>query len=127
MLNHSCRPNCQHAWDSEKEVETVYVIRPVKKGEELCVSYEVSGPSRDRQAILERNFAFKCACEACSMPDEEQISSDTRYLAIQRFDQRISQMHSRPPLNVLCDCHLLLQILKIEYKGYSGTFATRVF
>jgi len=127
MLNHSCIPNCQHAWNSEEEVETVHVIRPVEKGEELCVSYEVSGPSMDRRGILERNFAFECTCEACSLPEEEQIASDARHLAIQRLDQRISHLHSRPPLNVLWDCHLLLQILKAEYKGYPGTLAARVF
>ncbi|KAK0391814.1 hypothetical protein NLU13_1313 [Sarocladium strictum] len=127
LFNHSCRPNCQHAWNDEEGVETVYVIRPVRKGEELCVSYEVSGPSMDRKAMLEEAFAFKCACEACSLEAEEQAASDARHLAIQRLDERISRLHSRPPLGVLWDCRLLLQILRAEYKGYPGTFAARVY
>lgn len=127
LLNHSCMPNCQHTWNSEKKVQTVYTIRPIKKGEELTVSYEVSGPAADRIALLEKSFGFRCACEICNLPSEEQIMSDTRQLAIQRLDERLSRLHSRHPLSALHDCHLLLQILRAEYAGYPGVFEARVY
>jgi SET domain-containing protein len=39
MYNHSFDPNCEYEMDYENGNMTVRTIKPVKKGEELCFSY----------------------------------------------------------------------------------------
>lgn len=42
MYNHSFEPNCEYEMDYENATMTVRTIKPVKKGEELCFSYNGS-------------------------------------------------------------------------------------
>jgi hypothetical protein len=47
-INHSCRPNTQHTWNSSTEHETIHTIRDIQKGEEITISYSLGGPSQSR-------------------------------------------------------------------------------
>ncbi|GAA5851414.1 hypothetical protein JCM5353_006869 [Sporobolomyces roseus] len=80
-LNHSCRPSVAWRWDSKEEKLRVQLVRSVKKGEELTVSYtpamEQSGP---RRATLQRRYGFDCDCEVCSSPAELAASDYRRQL-----------------------------------------------
>ncbi|WP_207496597.1 SET domain-containing protein [Aridibaculum aurantiacum] len=39
MYNHSYEPNCEYEQDYAEGLMTIRTIKPVKKGEELCFSY----------------------------------------------------------------------------------------
>jgi len=49
MYNHSFEPNCAYEMDYEYQIMTIRTIRAVKKGEELCFSY--NGDPSDKSAL----------------------------------------------------------------------------
>lgn len=68
-LNHSCRPNA--ATSAGDGVTTVYSLRAIAPGEEICVSYASAFlwlPVHARRAQLAKRWGFLCACARC---DEE--------------------------------------------------------
>ena len=68
-LNHSCRPNA--AVSAGDGVTTVYSLRAIAPGEEICVSYASNFlwlPVHARRAQLAKRWGFLCACARC---DEE--------------------------------------------------------
>jgi SET domain-containing protein len=77
-INHSCRPNTQHTWNTSIEHETIHAIRDIKKGEEITISYNLGGPSQPRMQRLKRSFGFDCTCDLCSLADEALEISDAR-------------------------------------------------
>jgi hypothetical protein len=83
-LNHSCRPNAQHAWNEAKGIEVVHAVRDIQEGEELTLSYLAGGASTERQSRLEEYFGFDCTCEACSLPAAELKASDARLKRAQK-------------------------------------------
>ena len=70
-VNHSCRPNSERCWDSDRQVGTLYSLRDIQVGEELTVSYiDVAEMTRDeRQSDLKRRWRFDCICECCSVTE----------------------------------------------------------
>lgn len=65
-INHSCRPNTQHTWNSLKKQETNHAISIIKKGEEITISYNFGGPSERRRLRMKESFNFDCTCDICS-------------------------------------------------------------
>jgi hypothetical protein len=71
FFNHSCDPNVARASIFGNNVATV-VMKPVKKGEQLFVSFEskiliYNEPSTEkRQQKILQNYRFKCSCFACA-------------------------------------------------------------
>ena len=68
-LNHSCDPNA--AVSAGDGVTTVYSLRAIAPGEEICVSYASNFlwlPVHARRAQLAKRWGFLCACARC---DEE--------------------------------------------------------
>lgn len=74
LANHSCHPNaffsakCDSASDGKAKM-TLYALRPVNIGEEICISY-VDGHTllasrATRQRRLQHHFGFYCECERC--------------------------------------------------------------
>ena len=49
MYNHSFDPNCKYEMDYEYLTMTIQTIKPVKKGEELCFSY--NGDPEDKTPL----------------------------------------------------------------------------
>ena len=37
-LNHACTPNCMHEWNAALQMETIHVLSPLKRGDELTIS-----------------------------------------------------------------------------------------
>ena len=73
FFNHSCRPNCSFALDSNGFLE-MRAMRPVSSGELLTISYvplDGAQSREDRQEGLRRDFFFSCCCEACQESMEE--------------------------------------------------------
>lgn len=115
-LNHSCRPNAQHAWDAARGAETVYAVRDVAAGEELTLSYHNGGASADRRAALKQLFGFACACEACAQPAAALAASDARLAEAAALDGRIGDPATvrHRPADALRDCRALLRVYDLE-------------
>ena len=115
-LNHSCRPNAQHAWNEKFHQELVHVVRDVREGEELTLSYHMGGPSTKRREALKAYFGFDCACELCSFPPAGLKLSDERLDKAEKFDEAIgnSKRVKQTPELALADCHALLKIFQEE-------------
>ena len=74
-INHSCFPNCQLI-TREQDVDStnysslivslVTVVRPIRQGEELTISYRVlATPRRTKDMFFEANYGFQCRCSLC--------------------------------------------------------------
>jgi hypothetical protein len=115
-INHSCRPNAQHAWNESEQRETVYAVRAIQPGEELTLSYSAGGPSAERRAALKQFFGFACACEACSLPADGLRASDERLRRAQRLDEAIGDARRvrLQPEAALADCRDLLRVYEQE-------------
>ncbi|ETW78294.1 hypothetical protein HETIRDRAFT_242993, partial [Heterobasidion irregulare TC 32-1] len=79
-INHSCSPNATHFWDLESFSFEFRAIRPIRKGEQVTISYLNTRllPRRARQQALADKYAFRCACPACSLPTADAAASDAR-------------------------------------------------
>jgi SET domain len=88
-INHSCAPNVVQAWNPLAEKETVYAVRSMSAGTEICTAYHVGGPSSERQKILKMYFGFDCTCALCSLPQEKLKMSDERMVEAEELDETI--------------------------------------
>lgn len=115
-INHSCRPNAKHTWNSDLQRETVYAVRPICEGEEITVSYLKDGCSKDRKQELSESFLFKCSCEVCSLPAAELKKSDARILRAEALDRTIGNWDSarHTPAKVMANGRKLLGIYREE-------------
>ncbi|KAL1660760.1 hypothetical protein GGF50DRAFT_130014 [Schizophyllum commune] len=76
--NHSCRPNASNFFDTKWFAMVLRAVRPIKAGEEICISYyTVCAPYQERKTAL-ASYGFECKCEACLDP----VVSDARRLEI---------------------------------------------
>jgi hypothetical protein len=71
LFNHNCAPNaCQY---HEESLEAkIYLIEPVRKGDEICISYRgdlLSLPTDRRKEWLRTAHGFDCDCTRCTKPD----------------------------------------------------------
>jgi len=115
-INHSCRPNAKHTWNSILKKQTVYALRTIPEGEEITLSYLESGSSAERQQTLKEAFNFTCACEVCSLPPAELKASDARILHAQRLDKTIGNWDSarNSPAKLMKNGRKLLSIYNEE-------------
>ncbi|KAF8346575.1 hypothetical protein F5887DRAFT_1179893 [Amanita rubescens] len=79
-VNHSCSPNATYRWVLNDLMYELRALRPIKKGEEICISYVNYLRSRSaRQEHLQSSYAFACMCSGCSsIPPSEIPRSDAR-------------------------------------------------
>lgn len=66
MLNHSCAPNVYHPRRGTKQY--CVTVRPIKKGEQLFISYLPLNNEMSREKRREKftsSWAFVCTCEKC--------------------------------------------------------------
>ena len=80
-LNHSCCPNTEFFWNSEKKVEELRATHPLPAGTELTdcyIDFPVEGRlvRRDRRVLLRVGFGFWCSCQVCDQPGEISIKDD---------------------------------------------------
>ncbi|KAI9209539.1 uncharacterized protein BJ171DRAFT_453684 [Polychytrium aggregatum] len=80
MFNHSCSPNCSFVGGSHGRL-VIRTLRPIARGEELCVSYVDLFYPKDkrREKLLETKFFF-CDCSRCSPEAQEGIVDPDLYL-----------------------------------------------
>lgn len=71
FINHSCDPNAQYSGMSDDSSVTVFAIKPIAKGEEICVSYLNSNDRKlgvkDRQNLLRAWVGEMCFCQKCKV------------------------------------------------------------
>lgn len=87
-LNHSCIPNVCHIL-KDGSINCV-VIRPIKKGEELFISYvtlhDFQSEAQRRLVLMHRYV--ECDCKRCnlkSLPSNHRMRSDLNFRLIQRM------------------------------------------
>ncbi|KAL8278363.1 hypothetical protein RQP46_009255 [Phenoliferia psychrophenolica] len=78
-FNHSCTPSASFHFDSQQFAGAIRVLREIKSGEEITISYTWTSYTRaERQSFLSRVHFFDCTCIACSLPPEFARESDRR-------------------------------------------------
>lgn len=64
LFNHACSPNLLNY--SINGLQLCITIRPIKKGDQLFVSYSCDDlPTEDRQIQLMQHYGFHCKCDKC--------------------------------------------------------------
>lgn len=67
-FNHSCSPNIHH-FNDENNITHCVAIRPIKKGDQVFISYLADMKFVDNQKrneYIQQNWGFTCKCEKCS-------------------------------------------------------------
>lgn len=76
MFNHSCAPNAMVAPMQDNPGPGVYTTRPIKAGEEICISYLEGGTSTDPREVrsekLKHWLGTQCTCARCRAEMEGQ-------------------------------------------------------
>lgn len=83
-FNHHCAPSCHYEWNNALRQMTVHVLRNVRAGEELTLSYLApSGRVKtERQGMLLKDFGFLCDCSKCSLTGAALAQSNGNQKAI---------------------------------------------
>ena len=99
-INHSCKPNVYHSWNTFLNEETVYAIRDIRENEEILTSYVIAYKTRkDRITELEKKFRFTCTCEVCSLKGQQLKESDDRRRELAELDKDTYDTLSRKRFN----------------------------
>ncbi|TFK59219.1 hypothetical protein BDN72DRAFT_625806 [Pluteus cervinus] len=74
-INHSCTPNAVYGWSLHDWCWTVYAVTPIKKGEEVFISYTTNTlPRRYHLEELQTKYGMNpCRCPSCSQISEREI------------------------------------------------------
>lgn len=75
MINHSCLPNAHAFYDHVKGRNQVQLLRDVKAGDQIFVSYLLSNeyPRANRRAEILKRHKFVCDCTLCTSQEAEAI------------------------------------------------------
>ncbi|KAJ5739302.1 Zinc finger MYND-type [Penicillium manginii] len=73
LINHSCEYNSTVGFDGEELF--VKAIRPIKKDEEIFISYiDTTTPKQVRRKELSERYFFTCKCLKCTDTEEEKLN-----------------------------------------------------
>ncbi|KAJ7074637.1 hypothetical protein C8F01DRAFT_971488 [Mycena amicta] len=89
LINHSCKPNADLAWDPDSFSLSLHALFPISKGQEITRPYinEIQ-PRAARQELLESQYSFVCKCPSCALPDDASAKSDeARRLIFEEYEQ----------------------------------------
>ncbi|KAK1585110.1 uncharacterized protein LY79DRAFT_559240 [Colletotrichum navitas] len=93
--NHDCRPNVAFRIGADLRHRTT-VVRPVKPGEELTITYLDPLATRSvRQHRAKRAWGFECGCSQCGLAKKQAAASDARLLEIEELDRLLSDVSAR--------------------------------
>ncbi|XP_031619234.1 SET and MYND domain-containing protein 4-like [Contarinia nasturtii] len=102
IFNHSCAPNVFNDVINDKAV--FITIRPVRKGEQLFISYlgeNASNSTDNRQMSLLEDFGFVCECDKCqphcSHVDQAKMKCDSHFTYVEQsyktaFEDKIQRI-----------------------------------
>ncbi|KAJ0165325.1 Histone-lysine N-methyltransferase SMYD3 [Colletotrichum tanaceti] len=90
--NHDCRPNVAFRIGPELRHRTT-VVRPVKPGEELTISYlDPLGTRSVRQNRAKQAWGFECGCSQCGLARKQAAASDARLWEIGELERQLSDV-----------------------------------
>ena len=72
-FNHSCHANIGHFWNTATETRDLMVMRDIREGEEITLSYKQYWMTsrEERRRELRESFNFLCMCELCDISEDE--------------------------------------------------------
>jgi len=95
-FNHSCRPLAEFSWNPVRKKQEVRVVRPIKSGTEITVSYFshiVAAQNRaSRKKYLQNYYGFPCDCLACTLEREEGEEDDKERAKVVELEDRIKDL-----------------------------------
>ncbi|GAB1318506.1 SET domain-containing protein 5 [Madurella fahalii] len=95
-FNHDCRPNVAFYVDPATLAHTTTVVRDVRPGEELSISYLDPLEAREgRQERARQVWGFECGCSQCAMAGAQAGRSDARLREIAEIEGRLGNWLSR--------------------------------
>lgn len=90
LLNHSCVPNILFSRDADKYIG--YIVRPVKKGEQLLASYINADTTPEKKKMVFEDLQIECKCSKCEpcfkQEDCIRMQFDFDYQFISAFDEK---------------------------------------
>ncbi|KAK2034295.1 SET domain-containing protein [Colletotrichum zoysiae] len=93
--NHDCRPNVAFRIGADLRHRTT-VVRPVKPGEELTITYLDPLATRSvRQHRAKRAWGFECGCSQCGLAKKQAAASDARLFEIEELERLLSDVSAR--------------------------------
>jgi hypothetical protein len=125
LANHSCRPNVDASWNGYIGCMVMHATTDITPGEELTHNYlNIFDRFLDRQADLEKDFAFTCRCEICSVSRTKSFASDKRRQQMRECEEIIAEMILATPTPCLYATRRMLELLADEgIGGYHGAKA----
>jgi hypothetical protein len=73
-FNHSCNPNACFSWNASIGKETIHMMNPVAKDEEITLSYCDMIHDKSLRAYELKHYGFVCDCPACGDDEEDEKS-----------------------------------------------------
>ncbi|KAK1758937.1 HET-domain-containing protein [Echria macrotheca] len=90
-LNHDCRPNVAFRLDYKTLTHRTTVVRDVRPGEELSITYLDSAEPRARRMHRARQaWGFTCGCSQCRLADAAAAKSDRRLEEMKAIEARLA-------------------------------------
>jgi len=127
VFNHDCRPNLVYHFDPHTLAQEMYVVRDIKPGEEMTVSYiPPYENSTRRDAKLASVWGFKCHCALCKSSPSKKRASDRRLNAIQSIIKELNMPFAErdPAIDKSSYVKKALQLVKLhEQEGLWGSIA----
>ncbi|XP_050677189.1 SET domain-containing protein SmydA-8 [Leptidea sinapis] len=100
MMNHNCRPNTRHLFVGDDNAMILIATVPIKKGEELTVTYTQSlWSTLDRRKHLKSIKYFDCCCNRCADATEFETYLGSIYCSICSNGDSKTMMLSTNPLS----------------------------
>lgn len=122
-FNHDCRPNAVFHVGQDL-VHRTTVVRPLKPGEELTISYlDQMSPRAARQQRARGAWGFECSCSLCGASEEVVEESDGRISEIQWHEAALSDIKSKVTLDMVERYVSLLKKERLESKMF-GPYTT---
>ncbi|KAL0939516.1 HET domain containing protein [Colletotrichum truncatum] len=114
--NHDCRPNVAFHIGTDGRHKTT-VVRPVKPGEELTISYldqlDVRSLRQERARIA---WGFDCGCSQCSLAKRKAAASDKRLVEIQDTERKLSDITAKVTTSLIEKLLKLYEEERLESK-----------
>ncbi|KAK5652838.1 hypothetical protein OQA88_9504 [Cercophora sp. LCS_1] len=106
-FNHDCRPNV--AFKMNGLSHTTTVVRDVKPGEELTITYLDSKDTRaKRRERAKLSWGFECGCSQCMLSDRANHESEKRLEEIKDIETKLAD-----PMAKGVNAALLRRVLKL--------------
>lgn len=122
-FNHDCRPNAVFRIGQDM-VHRTTVIREVKPGEELTISYlDPLGQRAARMKRAKAAWGFECACSQCAASEAAAAASDARLSEIDALEKTLSDFSAKVTLDMVDRYLGLFRTERLEAKMF-GAYTT---